>query len=122
MRDVKAPVLAWGAYLIVLGGSVAATKLVSGLMGHLYSLLCAAIMASLILTFFMGLRVANNLLRVFALAGVMWLAIMLTLTMVDYVMRDIGECPNAQADDVARNAQGCPLDSAGNVRASDTGA
>ncbi|MCG7601944.1 hypothetical protein MHM84_19545 [Halomonas sp. McH1-25] len=112
MKDVRAPVLAWGAYLIVLGASVAATKLTSGLMGHVFSLICAAILASLILTFFMGLRAADNLLRVFALAGLMWLTIMVVLTMMDYVMRDIGECPNAQADEVATNASGCPLDSA----------
>jgi caa(3)-type oxidase subunit IV len=111
MKDVRAPILAWGAYLVVLGASVAATLLAPGLMGHIFSLLCAAILASLILVFFMGLRAADNLLRVFALAGLMWLTIMVSLTMMDYVSRDIGECPNAQADDVAINTQGCPLDS-----------
>ena len=111
MKDVRAPLLAWGAYLVVLGTSVAAIKLTTGIMGHVFSLLCAAVMASLILTFFMGLRVADNLLRVFALAGLMWLVIMLSLTMVDYVVRDISECPNAQADEVAMNTEGCPLDS-----------
>ena len=111
MKDVRAPILAWGGYLIVLGGSVATTKLTSGVMGHVFNLICAAVMASLIVTFFMGLRSADNLLRVFALAGIMWLVFMVSLTMADYFSRDIGECPNAQADDVAMNVGGCPLDS-----------
>lgn len=90
MKDIKAPVMAWLAYLVVLGGSVAASTLVSGMMGHIFSLICAFILASLILAYFMGLSVADNLLRVFALAGGMWLIIMLGLTLVDYNFRDIG--------------------------------
>ncbi|MEC9483435.1 MAG: hypothetical protein UMU75_08980 [Halomonas sp.] len=111
MKDVKAPVLAWGSYLVILGGSVAATKWVPGTLGNVFSLICAFVLASLILTFFMGLRAADNLLRVFALAGIMWLTFMVSLTMADYFSRDIGECPNAQADEVAMNVKGCPLDS-----------
>lgn len=90
MKDVRAPILAWAGYLLALAASVAATLLVSGTLGHVFSLLCALVMAALIMTFFMGLRAADNLLRVFALATIMWLAFMLALTMADYLHRDIG--------------------------------
>lgn len=95
MKDIKAPVIAWAVYLLVLGASVAATQLVSGTLGHVFSLLCALVLAALIMTYFMGLRAADNLLRVFALATIMWLAFMLTLTMADYFYRDIGNAGTA---------------------------
>lgn len=90
MKDVKAPILAWLAYLVVLGASITVTRWAPGALGQVFSLLCALVMASLIMVFFMGLRFADNLLRVFALATLMWLAIMLGLTMMDYVYREIG--------------------------------
>ncbi|MHB0777024.1 cytochrome C oxidase subunit IV family protein [Halomonas sp. WWR20] len=89
MKDVKAPVFAWVGYLVVLAASVAVAKLAPGTLGHAFSLLCAFVMAGFIVTFFMGLRSADNLLRVFALAGMMWLAFMITLTLADYFYRDI---------------------------------
>lgn len=43
--------------------------------------------AALILLYFMELRVADGLMRLFAVAGFFWLAIMLTLAMSDYLTR-----------------------------------
>lgn len=94
MKDVKALVFAWVSYLGILGASVAATQWASGALGHVFSLLCALLMASLIMVFFMGLRSADNLLRVFALSTIMWLAFILVLTMADYFNRDIGGLEN----------------------------
>lgn len=43
--------------------------------------------AALILLFFMHLKGAPSLIKVFAVAGFFWLGIMLTLSMSDYLMR-----------------------------------
>lgn len=109
MKDVKAPILAWGGYLLALAASVTATKMVPGLVGHVFSLICAFIMAALILSFFMGLRSADNLLRVFALAGAMWLTFMLTLTMADYSAREIGHVESQHRQQTSRVSLGYPF-------------
>ena len=47
----------------------------------------AALKAALILLYFMHLRRAEGLLRIFAAAGFFWLGIMLTLALSDYFTR-----------------------------------
>ncbi|MEX1081337.1 MAG: hypothetical protein WEC99_04890 [Halofilum sp. (in: g-proteobacteria)] len=77
----------WGALLLLLAASTATAVLVAGPMAHAFSLASALAMAALIVTWFMGLRTADGLLRVFALAAVFWLALLIALTLADFLTR-----------------------------------
>ncbi len=87
MTNWSVAVTVWGALLALLAASTLAAVLVPGPAAHMFSLACALAMAGLIFTWFMGLRSADGLLRVFALAAVFWLALLLALTLSDYLTR-----------------------------------
>jgi cytochrome c oxidase subunit 4 len=51
------------------------------------ALAIAMVKAALIMLFFMHVRYATPLVKLFAAGGFLWLAILLTLTMADYLTR-----------------------------------
>ncbi len=51
------------------------------------AMLISVAKAALIILFFMHLRAAKPLLRVFACAGIFWLALLFALTLADYLSR-----------------------------------
>jgi cytochrome c oxidase subunit IV len=75
----------------LLALTVAAAHLPLGEWSVVTALSIAAAKAVLIGLYFMHLRHADNLVRVFSLAGLFWLLLLMTLVMADYVTRpDLG--------------------------------
>jgi cytochrome c oxidase subunit IV len=80
--------LYWTA--VALGVLLAATVLASralGAGGPIANLVIAALKAALVAVVFMHLRWSSPLQRLFAGAGLFWLAILFTLTFADYMTR-----------------------------------
>jgi len=77
----------FGALIALLVITAAASALPSGWWSTPLSLLIATAKAALIFTIFMRLSGQPALVRIFAVVGLFWLAIMLTLTAADYFTR-----------------------------------
>jgi cytochrome c oxidase subunit 4 len=75
------------ALMLLLGLTVLAAHLSIGLLGLAIALLIAATKAILVLLYYMHIRIESPTTRIFAAAGFLWLAIMLTLTTADYLSR-----------------------------------
>lgn len=87
MIDYRPYLLSWLALLVLLACSVAATHWLDGWLAWSMVALCALLIASLVISVFMGLRHANALLRVFGVGGVLWLSFLIVLTLADYLTR-----------------------------------
>jgi cytochrome c oxidase subunit 4 len=77
-------------YVVLIGLlalSAGATFLPGGWWSTPISMTIALAKASLIFFYFMRLRSQSGLVRVFALAGFFWLAILVVLTLADYLTR-----------------------------------
>jgi cytochrome c oxidase subunit IV len=84
---VKALVLVW-AVLIVLTGTTSAVSYVElGRWNVVVALLIAVTKASLVVWIFMGVRYTTTLTRLFVVAGLVWLSIMILITFSDYNSR-----------------------------------
>lgn len=81
-------IVVWAALLVLLAASTLVAVVAPGPAAHAFSLACALAMAGLIFTWFMGLRTADGLMRVFALAAVFWVALLITLTLADFLTRN----------------------------------
>ena len=91
---MSARVISDKVYLIVFGGLLVLTlttyeaaKLKLGHWNTPLGLGIGGIKAALVALYFMHARYSSRLIRVVIGAGVFWLAIMLTLTMSDYLTR-----------------------------------
>ena len=71
--------------LLVL--TVAAARVDLGLLGVAVAMSIAIAKTLLIVLYFMHIRYASNLTRVFAVAGFVWLAILIGMTLGDYLTR-----------------------------------
>lgn len=80
-------VLTWAGVLVLLGVSLLGVGMTSGIVQYVMSLTCAALMAALVMTFFMRLRRAEALIRLFALGGFLWLGFLILLFLADYLTR-----------------------------------
>jgi cytochrome c oxidase subunit IV len=72
---------------LLLGLTVGAYFLNLGPLSTPVALTIAVAKAALVMLFFMNLRHSSTLVRVFALAGFFWVAILLGLTLTDYLTR-----------------------------------
>ncbi len=81
--------MVWFGLLGLLALTVGITTLASGPIAYSLNVLCALGMAGLIFCWFMGLYRADGLLRVFALAAVLWLALLIGITLLDYLARGL---------------------------------
>jgi len=81
------PLAVFSALLALLAISASTTLLPPSAWKGPAGLLIAAAKAALIVTFFMRLRSARGLVRVFAAAGLFWLAILGALILADYLTR-----------------------------------
>lgn len=77
------------ALLILLVLTVAAALVPLGGYNHAASMLIAVLKAALVVVFFMHLRWSSPIMRLFACAGLVWLAILMALTLSDYLTRPI---------------------------------
>ena len=79
-----------GVLLVLLGLTLAVSFLPVGPWRLAVGLLIAGVKASLVAVIFMHLRWSSPVMRLFAVAGLVWLAILLTLTLTDYLTRGPG--------------------------------
>jgi len=77
----------YGALMALLAATAFASRLPLGTWGAPVSLAIAAAKMLLVFLFFMQLRYQRGLIRVFAVAGFFWLAIIAVLTACDYLTR-----------------------------------
>lgn len=80
-------IIAWLALLLMFGGSLLAAITLAGPLRYLLCFLLATAMAACIMISFMGLRAADGMLRIFAAGGVLWLAFLLLLTILEVITR-----------------------------------
>jgi cytochrome c oxidase subunit 4 len=88
-NSASAPLLVgiYAALLGLLALTALATRLPAGAFNLPLALLIAFAKTALIFLFFMQLRWRRGLVRVFAVAGFFWLAIIFVLTAADYFTR-----------------------------------
>jgi cytochrome c oxidase subunit IV len=85
--SVKTLVLVWAA-LIVLTVTTAAVSFVElGEWNIVVALLIALVKASLVAWIFMGVRHSTTLTKLFCIAGLVWLSILIIITFSDYSSR-----------------------------------
>lgn len=84
---VKTYLFVFFALLLLLALTIAAARIEHGVLNLVVGLFIAAAKAALILMFFMHLRYNTAVIRMAAISGLLWLAILLTLAMSDYVSR-----------------------------------
>jgi cytochrome c oxidase subunit 4 len=78
----------FAALLILLLLTLLAARFDLGRLSLAVAMLIAVVKAALIVVYFMHVRHGSSLVRAFAAAGFLWLAILLTLAMADYLTRD----------------------------------
>jgi cytochrome c oxidase subunit 4 len=84
---VKALVLVWAALIVLTGTTSAVSYLELGRWNIVVALLIAVTKAALVVWIFMGVRYTTTLTRLFVVAGLVWLSIMLLITFSDYTSR-----------------------------------
>jgi cytochrome c oxidase subunit 4 len=85
VRDL---VSVWAALLVLTFVTAAVSKIDLGELNIIVALAIAVFKASLVAWIFMGVRYTTSLTKLFVVAGLVWLGIMIMLTSSDYVSRD----------------------------------
>jgi cytochrome c oxidase subunit 4 len=88
VEPVRTYVLVWLALIIFTGVTAWVAEIDLGEWNIVVALAIAAIKASLVVLFFMHVKDSNMLTKLFAVAGLFWVAIMFGLTFADYISRD----------------------------------
>ena len=96
--SLKTYVAIFLALLALTATTVAVAYLDLGRLNTVVALVIAFAKALLVALFFMHLRYSSQLTKIVAAAGLAWLAILLGLTMGDYLTRDWIEQPEGWAD------------------------
>ena len=86
---IRTYLLVWAALMALLALTIGVDMLDLGWGNTVAALAIAAAKAFLVGCFFMHLYYDQKLIRVFALAGVFWLMILMTLSMSDYLTRHL---------------------------------
>lgn len=85
--QVRTLVLVWLALMLATGLTTAVSYVELGWFNIVIALLIAVCKASLVAWIFMGVRFTTNLTKLFVVAGLVWLAILILLTASDYRTR-----------------------------------
>jgi cytochrome c oxidase subunit IV len=83
----RGPVAVWAVLVLLLVVSCASAFLPLGPYNVALNLSVAALMVIVLATFLMNLRWSSALLRLVAVAGLLWLSFMFALTFGDYLSR-----------------------------------
>jgi cytochrome c oxidase subunit 4 len=75
------------ALLILLAATIGAAFLDLGILNPVVAVSIAVIKAVLVILFFMNVRRSDNVVRFYVIAGFFWLAILIGLTLSDYLTR-----------------------------------
>ncbi len=92
----------WASLIVLTGLTSAASYVDVGEWNIVVALAIAVTKASLVVWIFMGVRNVTTLTRLFVVAGLVWLAIMVLITYSDYGTRTWTYQPKAWADNPAR--------------------
>ena len=84
---VKTLVAVWATLVVLTGTTAFVSYIELGEWNIVVALLIAVIKASLVVWIFMGVRYTTNLTRLFCVAGLVWLSIMILITFSDYTSR-----------------------------------
>jgi cytochrome c oxidase subunit 4 len=84
---LRALVSVWAALIVLTGTTVGVSFLELGEWNVVVALLIALFKASLVAWVFMGIRHSNAMTRLFCVAGLVWLCIMMFITFSDYTTR-----------------------------------
>ena len=84
---VKLLVLVWAALLVLLFVTWGVAELDLGRWGIVAAMTIAVVKMLLVVLIFMHVRYSSSLTWVFAMAGLFWFFIMISLTMSDYLTR-----------------------------------
>jgi cytochrome c oxidase subunit 4 len=85
---IRTLVLVWLVLLCLTGMTTAVSYVDMGWMNIVVALLIAVFKASMVAWIFMGVRYTTSLTKLFVVAGLVWLAIMILITGSDYTTRD----------------------------------
>ncbi len=80
-------VAVWAALIVLTFSTTAASYLELGEFNIVLAMMIALTKVSLVAWIFMGVRYSNTLTRLFCIAGLIWLVIMMIVTSSDYVSR-----------------------------------
>jgi cytochrome c oxidase subunit 4 len=80
-------VAVWGALIVLTFATTAASYLELGEWNIVLAMAIALTKVSLVAWIFMGVRYSTSLTRLFCIAGLVWLVIMMIVTSSDYVSR-----------------------------------
>ncbi|OQA41958.1 MAG: hypothetical protein BWY52_02387 [Chloroflexi bacterium ADurb.Bin325] len=85
--ELRTYLLVFVALLALVGATVGVALIDLGPFGPIVALLIAGVKAGLIMVFFMHIRKTTKVAWIFVALGLLWLFIMLSLTMADYLTR-----------------------------------
>ncbi|MBV9303113.1 MAG: cytochrome C oxidase subunit IV family protein [Acidobacteriaceae bacterium] len=85
---VRPLVLVWASLIVLTGITSAVSKIDLGEWNVVVALIIAVTKASLVAWIFMGVRYTTTLTKLFVVAGLVWLGIMLLITASDYKSRN----------------------------------
>ena len=92
-REHARPSVALIVFTGLLAMTVAVSYLLLGVVGLAVALVVVGAKAALVALFFMHLKLSTPLTRLFAGAGLVWLALLLGLTMIDHLTRERADVP-----------------------------
>lgn len=84
---VRTLVLVWAALMAATGVTTGVSYVDLGWMNIVVALLIAGAKACLVVWIFMGVRFTTNLTKLFVVAGLVWLSILILITASDYTTR-----------------------------------
>ena len=85
--SVRVYALVFAALLALTATTVAVSKLDLGEYNFIAAMTIAVIKGTLVIAFFMDVRRASSMTKLFAAAGLFWLAILLVFILSDYLSR-----------------------------------
>ncbi|MBB5042318.1 cytochrome C oxidase subunit IV family protein [Shinella fusca] len=83
------PVVVWIVLLALLGLTLAASFVLSGMIGLTVALAVASVKSGLVFWRYMHLREASGLLRIAALGALFWVFVLLAFVTADYLTRGL---------------------------------
>jgi cytochrome c oxidase subunit 4 len=87
VASIKSYIAIFVTLLVFTGVTIAVAYVDLGVMNTVVALAIAGFKASLVVLYFMHLKDSHPLSKLFWVAGLLWLAILLTFTMNDYLTR-----------------------------------
>jgi cytochrome c oxidase subunit IV len=95
--------LVFFALLVLTATTVGLDYVELGKLNLVIALLIAATKATLVVWFFMQVRVSSALTKIFVVSGLLWMLLLISLTLTDYISRGWLYVPRAWSDTAKKN-------------------